>query len=170
MSLNLLRRYVNAYKAFHAVNNAREPPMNVVAPMNRYYSLHNAVRRLPQPFSKSTTQSLKLARRRMLTAMAAHENRSRNAKAHYMRVRNELAAALGRRPNRVIHPEAAQKILNMTENSAAKTIARAVNRSALVNRAAHKRRARNMIAAELGFYANNSPIRPSKIARSARRN
>lgn len=173
MSLSNLRRYVNAYENYRKeLATARSAPPSAVntAATMRYSQLLVQMRRKPHPLSKHNTQRLEQAKQRWAAASAAVVS-NRKVIERYRRVKEEVAAAFGRTPNRFMTANSAQKILNMAENAAARSVAGAVNRSALANRAAYKRRIRNMIAAELRFYANNnnSSIRPSNIARSIRR-
>ena len=59
----------------------------------------------------------------------------------------------------------AAKILKLAELRAARTIAKALRSSPVLQRAQNKRRARNFIREELGLYRrpNNSTIRPSNV-------
>lgn len=159
MSLANLRRYVNASLAYKNAISSSSSRNKYVEAFREHANVEARTRRLPRPLSRTNTQKLEQARRRMNNALTTWQTRANNERRNLERAKAVAAAAFGRHPNRFMTPEAAMRILGMGENAAARSIARAVNNSALVNRAAHKKFLRNSIKHELEFYINNGSFK-----------
>jgi hypothetical protein len=158
----------NAHNALNTLENrnAASAQANIRAATNRYYRVELSIRGLPRPLSKNAALRLKHARNAMNRAVAAEAARVQNARNRLNAVQAEVNRAFGQR----VTPNQARTLLLLADSRARRTVARALNSNAVVNRAMRKRRARNMIGMELEIHGNSgSPLRPSSVARSVRR-
>ena len=157
-----LRKFINANynyrKTFHA--GWLEHPMAE--------AMNNERRRLsnkPRPHNKNTAQKLKFARLRSNTYHRVLRPRIPWGKAATAQTKTRQNAGKYYNQKMMAGWQAA-KILKLAELRAARTIAKALRSSPVLQRAQNKRRARNFIREELGLYRrpnNSTTIRPSNV-------
>ena len=163
-NIQKLRQYV---KALENTQRYFYPSKTLMA--NSMSRLYERVRgRSAIPYTKNAAMKMKFAAKRSLTYNKPPWTSEWPPSISYTKMHHALEKAKENLKNiygkNMTHARAV-KLLTLAEIRAARTIAKALNSNAVMNRVKNKRRTRNFIRTELSMYQprSGSLIRPSNV-------